>query len=67
MHRERETKLSSKVAITLVIALFSATTVAAAITASSRDPAHLPKIWQQQQPSILMKLPGSFGPQDPLF
>ena len=67
MHREREAKLSSKIAITLVIALFSATTVAAAITASSRDPAHLPKIWQQQQPSILMKLPGSFGAQDPLF
>ena len=66
MHRERETKLSSKIAITLVIAFFSATTVAAAITASSRDPAHLPKIWQQQ-PSILMKLPGSFGAQDPLF
>ncbi len=67
MHSQKETKVSSRIAITLVIALFSVTTVAAAITASSRDPAHLPKLWQQQQPSILMKLPGSFGPQDPLF
>jgi len=54
-------------AIVLTVALFGATTAAAAISASSRNCASVPKLWQQNPPSILMKLPGSFGPDEALF
>lgn len=59
-------RAGGKLAIALTIALFGATT-AAAITASSRDCAPVPKLWQQNPPSILTKLPGSVGFDDMLF
>ena len=54
-------------AIVLTVALFGATTAAAAISASSRNCASVPKLWQQNPPSILMKLPGYYGPDEALF
>jgi hypothetical protein len=27
----------------------------------------VPKLWEQNQPSILMKLPGYYGPDEALF
>jgi len=56
-----------RLAMVLTVALFGATTAAAAITASSRNCAPVPKLWQQSQPSILLKLPGSFGFEDALY
>ena len=56
-----------KLAMVLTVALFGATTAAAAITASSRNCAPVPKLWQQSQPSILLKLPGSFGFEEALY
>jgi hypothetical protein len=47
--------------------MFGATTAAAAISASSRNCAPVPKLWQQNPPSILMKLPGYYGPDEALF
>ena len=57
----------TKWAMVLTVALFGATTAAAAITASNRNCAPVPKLWQQSQPSILLKLPGSFGFEDALY
>ena len=57
----------AKWAIVLTVALFGATTAAAAITASNRNCAPVPKLWQQSQPSILLKLPGSFGFEDAVY
>ena len=57
----------TKLAIVLTVALFGATTAAAAITASNRNCAPVPKLWQQSQPSILLKLPGSFGFEDAVY
>jgi hypothetical protein len=54
-------------AIVLTIALFGATTAAAAISASNRTCASVPKLWQQTPPSLLMKLPGYYGPDEALF
>ena len=56
-----------RLAMVLTVALFGATTAAAAITASNRNCAAVPKLWQQSQPSILLKLPGSFGFEDALY
>ena len=56
-----------RLAMVLTVALFGATTAAAAITVSSRNCAPVPKLWQQSQPSILLKLPGSFGFEDALY
>ncbi|MEI8153709.1 MAG: hypothetical protein WCG92_19265, partial [Hyphomicrobiales bacterium] len=53
--KEPRGRPGAKVAILLTIALFGATT-AAAITASNRDCAPVPKLWHQNPPSILMKL-----------
>ena len=57
----------ARLAIVLTVALFSATTAAAAISASSRNCTVVPKLWQQNPPSILMKLPGYYGPDEALF
>jgi hypothetical protein len=57
----------TKLAMVLTVALFGATTAAAAITASHRNCAPVPKLSQQSQPSILLKLPGSFGFEDALY
>jgi hypothetical protein len=54
-------------AIFLTVALFGATTAAAAISASKQNCAAVPKLWQQTPPSILMKLPGYYGPEEALF
>ena len=54
-------------AIVLTVALFGATTGAAAISASSRNCSPVPKLWEQNPPSILMKLPGYYGPDEALF
>ena len=56
-----------KLAIALTIALFGATTAAAITTASSRDCAPAPRLWQQNPPSILMKLPGAVSFDELLF
>ena len=64
---EPKKRSKGKWAIVLTVALFGATTAAAAITASSRNCAPAPKLWQQSQPSILLKLPGSFGVEDALY
>ena len=57
----------ARLAIVLTVALFGATTAAAAISASSRSCSSVPKLWQQNPPSILMKLPGYYGPDEALF
>jgi hypothetical protein len=54
-------------AVVLTVALFGATTAAAAISASSRNCGAVPKLWQQNPPSILMKLPGYYGLDESLF
>ncbi len=54
------------IAIVLTVALFGATTAAAAIAASSRGCSSVPKLWQQTPPSIL-RLPGAYGPDEMLF
>ena len=64
---EPKKQSGAKLAIVLTVALFGATTAAAAITASNRNCAPVPKLWQQSQPSILLKLPGSFGFEDALY
>jgi hypothetical protein len=56
----------AKLAILLTIALFGIST-AAAITASNRDCAPVPKLWHQNPPSLLMKLPDSVGFGEMLF
>ena len=56
-----------RLAIVLTVALFGATTAAAAISASNRNCAAVPKLWQQTPPSLLMKLPGYYGPDEALF
>ena len=53
--------------IVLTVALFGATTAAAAISASNRTCSPVPKLWQQTPPSLLMKLPGYYGPDELLF
>jgi hypothetical protein len=60
-------KRGGRLAIALTVALFGATTAAAAISASSRNCASVPKLWEQNQPSILMKLPGYYGPDESVF
>jgi hypothetical protein len=60
-------KRGGRLAIALTVALFGATTAAAAISASSRNCAAVPKLWQQNPPSMLMKLPGYYGLDEPLF
>jgi hypothetical protein len=60
-------KRGGRLAIALTVALFGATTAAAAISASGRNCASVPKLWEQNQPSILMKLPGYYGPDEALF
>ena len=68
--RRRKTLETGRVAnwlIALTIALFGATTAAAITTASSRDCAPAPRLWQQNPPSILMKLPGAAGFDELLF
>jgi hypothetical protein len=62
-HRKRS---RARIAIALTVALFGATTAAAAIAASNRSCSSVPKLWQQTPPSIL-KLPGAFGPDEMLF
>jgi hypothetical protein len=57
----------ARLAIVLTVALFGATTAAAAISASNRNCAPVPKLWQQTPPTILMKLPGYYGPDEALF
>jgi hypothetical protein len=64
---EEPRKRGGKMAIALTVALFGASTAAAAISASSRSCTSVPKFWEQNQPSILMKLPGYYGPDDALF
>jgi hypothetical protein len=54
-------------AIVLTIALFGVTTAAAAISASNRNCAAVPKLWQQAPPPLLMKLHGYYGPDEALF
>ena len=60
------TRAGGRLAIALTIALFAVTT-AAAIAASSRECAPTPKLWHQNPPSNLMKLPGSVSFDDMLF
>jgi hypothetical protein len=57
----------ARLAIVLTVALFGATTAAATISASSRNCASVPQVWQQNPPSILMKLPGYYGTDEMLF
>jgi hypothetical protein len=64
---EEPRKRGGRLAIALTVALFGATTAAAAISASSRSCTSVPKFWEQNQPSILMKLPGYYGPDEALF
>ena len=64
---EEPRKRGGRLAIALTVALFGATTAAAAISASSRNCASVPQLWQQNPPSILMKLPGYYGPDEALF
>ena len=64
---EEPGKRGGALAIALTVALFGATTAAAAISASSRSCSSVPKLWQQNPPSILMKLPGYYGPDEALF
>jgi hypothetical protein len=64
---EEPSKRKGGLAIVLTVALFGATTAAAAISASSRNCAAVPKLWQQNPPSILMKLPGYYGLDESLF
>jgi hypothetical protein len=54
-------------AIVLTVALFGVTTAAAAISASKQNCAPVPKLWHVTPPSLLMKLPGSYGPDEALF
>jgi hypothetical protein len=56
----------ARLAIALTVALFGATTAAAAFSASNRSCSSVPKVWQQTPPSVL-KLPGAFGPAELLF
>ena len=63
----RTQEAGGRLAIALTVALFGATTAAAAISASGRNCASVPKLWQQNPPSILMKLPGYYGPDEALF
>jgi len=64
---EPKKRRGAGLAIFLTVALFGATTAAAAISASNRKCADVPKLWQQTPPSILMKLPGYYGPEEALF
>ena len=64
---EEPSKRGARLAIVLTVALFGATTTAAAISASSRNCSPVPKLWQQNPPSILMKLPGYYGSDEALF
>jgi hypothetical protein len=64
---EESKRSGARLAIVLTVAMFGATTAAAAISASSRNCAPVPKLWQQNPPSILMKLPGYYGPDEMLF
>ncbi len=64
---ERKKRPGAGLAIFLTVALFGATTAAAAISASKQNCAAVPKLWQQAPPSILMKLPGYYGPEEALF
>ncbi len=50
----------------LVVFLFAAAIVAAALTAS-RPTAPIPKLWLQNPPSVVTKLPGSFWVDEMLF
>ena len=64
---EEPRKSGGRLAIALTVAVFGASTAAAAISASSRNCAAVPKLWEQNQPSILMKLPGYYGPDEALY
>jgi len=54
-------------AIALTVALFGATTAAATLSASNRNCLSAPQTWQPGQPSLLMRLPGYYGPDMALF
>ena len=54
-------------AIALTVALFGITTAAAAISATHSNCGAVPKLWQQTPPSLLMKLPGYYGPDGALL
>ena len=64
---ERKKQRGAGLAIFLTVALFGATTAAAAISASKQNCAAVPKLWQQTPPSILMKLPGYYSTEEALF
>ena len=59
-------RLNGRLAILLIVFLFAAAIVAAALTAS-RPAAPIPKLWLQNPPSIVTKLPGSFWVDEMLF
>ena len=63
-HRNRK-RSRARFALALTVALFGATTAAAAITSSNRSCASVPKLWQT--PPSILKLPGAFGPDELLF
>jgi hypothetical protein len=65
--REPKKRSGAGLAIVLTIALFGVTTAAAAISVSNRDCGAVPKLWLQNPPSVLMKLPGTVGFDDLLF
>ena len=64
---ETKKRPGAGLAIVLTVALFGVTTAAAAISASKQNCAAVPKLWQQTPPSLLMKLPGYYGPDEALF
>jgi hypothetical protein len=64
----QESKYSRGKWVLLLIALvFGATTAAGAITATSRSRTAAQDLWKQNPPSILTKLPGSFGFEESLY
>lgn len=65
--KERTKRSGGKLAPMVVAVLFAATTAAGAIAATSRTRAPTPELWIQNPPSILTKLPGSFGFKELLF
>ena len=64
--KEPKKRSGGRIAIGLSVALFGATTAAAAIAASNRNCSPVPKLWQQTPASIL-KLPRAFGHDEMLF
>ena len=64
---EAKKRPEAGLAIVLTVALFGVTTAAAAISASKQNCAAVPKLWHEAPPSLLMKLPGYYGPNEALF